>query len=440
MKKYNICKFWTRFYSSPQFFNARVRAGGLLNESQPRGNLWSFFRTPGNITFVTTNIVTFVGIVTYDTFVSANEERIFEERLAVARLSVEKSGREGIILEDTVPMLPQRRPSGEEYMDKQAQDKELAKLDDQIEILRKELEERKKLDLQLRQMEANIEEEAVDSPLQTYTASEVTLRDKGKVKNLVSQRVKMSLFQMVYSFYSYKSALLSQNKDIEPEMDEFYHFWSEKYGQVNCDMEKVKEFKLPDWQKYPNLMKKFCYQLYDREIRRLSDFEHIYYSADSRELKQLLRLWLYDNWYLLKPTLRSDEVLQRRDGRFFKDLVRDSRGDQALFSKYMSIVTQDNPRSVLFFQQDKFNLPSISLATYVSLLETSERTHHNLTTVRLIQLLKTNCYLDKNQHVRILLAPPEGLQTPQMAKSRRICYRYLSKDRRLTALLDTISK
>ncbi|KAL3231372.1 Uncharacterized protein RNJ44_00407 [Nakaseomyces bracarensis] len=447
MKKYSICKFWSRFYSPNRslFFSPRVRAGGLLFEGYPRGNVWNYFRSPGNITFVTTNIVTFVGIVTYDTFVATNEERIFEDRLVAARLSVEREEKERGYDEDDVPTLPPRtEQTTHEDLAKDAQDKEMAKLDSQIELLRQlelkrvELEERRQLDAELKEAQHQLEADTRD-PHITYTESNVNAQERHKVMDMSSQRVRMSLFQMVYSFYSYKSALLSKTSpgadsssgvaagtDIQPDMDQFYAFWNEKYNTLKLDDTKVEEFKLPNWASYPNLMKSFCFLLYSHpQLRSLSEFQTLYRSVDSYEIKRLLRLWLYDNWFQLKPS-------SSRRNDFFQELVRDSRADPVLFNKYMSVVvSQENPRALLFFPIGPNNTPSIPVETAIDLLDTSTRTKNTTATVKLISLIKWNCYYDKS--LRILLSPPQE-------SNKKLCYRLLSKNKKLSSILDKLSK
>lgn len=421
MKKYNLCKFWSRFYSSPNrnvFFSPRVRAGGLLFEGYPRGNMWSYFRSPGNITFVTTNIVTFVGIVTYDTFVATNEERIFEDRLVAARLSVEREEKERGFID-----VPSRVE--EPVLGKEEQDKELAKIDDQIELLRQiemkraELEDRRQLDAELREAQVQLD---VDTASPELTYADVTGVRKHRLMDITSQRVRMSLFQMVYSFYSYKSLLLSRPQEAAPDMDQFYAFWNEKYNTLKLDDTKVQEFKLPDWADYPNLMKSFCFLLHGRsELTRLADFETLYRSVDSYEIKRLLRLWLYDNWFQLKPSPHND--------RFFQQLVRDSRGDRPLFAKYMSVVTRENqnPRALLFLPLSKQE-PSVPLDTAVDLLDAASRANDKHATVKLLSMLKYNCCLERDA-VYLHLTP---------TRANKKCYRYLSQNKRLTEIIDNI--
>lgn len=420
MKKYNICKFWSRFYSPNRalFFSPRVRAGGLLFEGYPRGNVWNYFRSPGNITFVTTNIVTFVGIVTYDTFVAANEERIFEDRLAAARLSLEREEKE----RQFIPRDDTQRQDEDALVIRQ--EREIARIDDQIEVLRQielkraELEERRQLDAELKEAQEQLDQDTV-SPELTYKDVKV---ERHSVMDLASQRVRMSLFQMVYSFYSYKSALLTgPERDTVPDMDQFYAFWNEKYNTLKLDDSRVAEFKLPNWTDYPNLMKSFCFLLHEHaHITRLTDFETLYHSVDSYEIKRLLRLWLYDNWFQLKGPSSP---------QLFKELVHDSRKDRPLLSKYMSVITQDNPRALLFFPLHN-KTPTVPLDTVIDLLDTATRSNDSHSTIKLISLLKHNCYMDRDS-IKLAMAPT----TPQQQNK---CYRYLSQNKRLTEILESL--
>ncbi|CAI4036143.1 hypothetical protein SMKI_14G3620 [Saccharomyces mikatae IFO 1815] len=465
---------WKRFYSihsKTGMHFSRCRKKPVTNFSRENGlllscngdtfpymrTLWRYFNAPGNLMFVTTNIVTFMGIVAYNTMVTVSNERAFEEQMMAAQVSLAKQRED---FETRALSLPRDTELGEEEEDIKREQPAVghAKEDRLVQ-------------------EQNAQP---DSPIKHYTLRDLILNREAKIADYDSQRAKASIFHMLYAYMLYRDTIQSktetQNHSSEEwhhevellakgeqirgshkRIDVFYDLWNKSFDKIVTSPEKVQNFQLPNWSKYPSLLKFICTELHDNNLKTLSEFQQFYGKVRSKEVKKLLGLWLYDHSFLFPHNLYDN----KSEEDFYDILINDSIQDNNVFQKYSSIVMNPyNERTQLFFpniQTPSVNkpVPSISLETYTRLLkgyihlqETNCKYDYNDNIFKLISILKLNCFLQRNKKkhagasVRILLPRDEDrsqiLGTISQAE-KKTCYQILSKNRDVIALLKRIS-
>ncbi|EHN00408.1 Pet494p [Saccharomyces cerevisiae x Saccharomyces kudriavzevii VIN7] len=463
---------WKRFYSvhsRTNMYSARSRKRLVTNFTRVNGlllscncdtfpymrTLWRYFNAPGNVMFVTTNIVAFMGIVAYNTMITVNNERAFEEQMIAAQMSLAKQ-RKGF---ETGALTLSRD----------------TELDDQEDDIKCERPASGHADPFVQEQDGQL-----DSPIKHHTLADLVSNKEAKVADYDSQRVKASIFHMLYAYMLYRDTiqpktevqnhsskewrheveLLIKGKQAQgthQRIDVFYDLWNKKFDKVVTSPEKVQNFELPDWSKYPTILKFVCTELHNNDLKTLDEFKQFYGKVRSNEVKKLLGLWLYDHSFLFPRNLYDNES----EEGFYDTLIKDSIQDNKIFQKYSSIVMNPyNERTQLFFpnihtQPANKPIPSISLETYTRLLsgyitlqETNCKYDYNDNIFKLISILKLNCFLQRNRkkhpaaNVRILLPKDEdrsqALSTISQAE-RKTCYQILSKNRDVIALLKRIS-
>lgn len=456
-----FCKRWYSFRVRNDVFYSRSKAGGLiLNGSQeglPR-ILWRYFNAPGNITFVTVNIVTFAGIVTYDSLISPTREHMLEEKLFIVQ---------------NIPTCGEDTSFKKSYEDKNNDlcSEELQKRLDEV-AENKTLEDRT----------------SQESPLPVYSASSLYLERKGpQLAAYNSQVAKMSIFHMMYAYFLCKHVIsdgsltystspylesefwkkeveLLRNKDLPKHdsnnkshgdegrgfMNAFYSSWKHDFSNVFTNLHKSQRFHFPDWKYYPGNLRYICRKLYSNEMTTVEDFKQFYDAIESRDLKRLLRIWFYDYSHLVKPIKGNMES-------FYGTLVQDCHADDVLFNKYSSILLNPtNPRKYLFFTKHGIrDVPSASMDTvlcvlqgYVSLHEKQGKQHYD-SIVRLISMMRKDCFLVKHgkgsnsyREVRVILPKDEERQQLELLTrnlERKKCYQLVSNNPTAVKLLDMIS-
>lgn len=465
---------WKRFYSVNSKTNmhfSRSRKKPVTNFTRTNGlllscngdtfpylrTLWRYFNAPGNLMFVTTNIVAFMGIVTYNTLVTISSERAFEEQMMAAQVSLAKQREE---LETTALSLPR-----------------------EIELRGEEDDIKWEQPVVAHVREDPLVEEQnakLDTPIKQYTLGDLILNKRENVTDYDSQRAKASIFHMLYAYMLYRDViqpttmtqnnnseewrreveLLTKGKEVQGthrRIDVFYDLWNKNFDKIVTSPEKVQNFQLPNWSKYPTILKFICTELHDNSLKTLGEFKQFYGKVRSNEVKKLLGLWLYDHSFLFPHNIYDN----RTEEDFYDILINDSMQDNKIFQKYSSIVMNPyNERTQLFFpnvNSPSVNkpVPSISLETYTRLLkgyinlqETDCKYDYNDNIFKLISILKLNCFLQRNKKkhagptVRILLPRDEDrsqiLGTISQAE-KRTCYQILSKNRDVVALLKRIS-
>ncbi|EJS41873.1 pet494p [Saccharomyces arboricola H-6] len=465
---------WKRFYSvhsKTNIYSTRSRKKLVTNFTRVNGlllncngdtfpymrTLWRYFNAPGNVMFVTTNIVTFMGIVAYNTMVTVSNERAFEEQMIAAQVSLAKQREE---FETRALSLPR--------------DTELEEQDDDAKWEQPAVGHTEEDPL------IQVRDEQLDFPIKHYTLADLVLNKEAKVADYDSQRAKASMFHMLYAYMLYRDTiqpktevdttsseewrheveLLTNGKQMQgahQRIDVFYDLWNKKFDRVVTSPEKVQNFQLPNWSKYPTILKFVCTELHSTDLKTLDDFKQFYSKVRSNEVKKLLGLWLYDHSFLFPHKLYDN----KSEEDFYDTLINDFMQDNRIFQKYSSIVMNPyNERTGLFFPNIPTTpankpVPSISLETYTRLLkgyitlqETNCKYDYNDNIFRLISTLKLNCFLQRNKKkhigatVRILLPRDEDrsqvLSTISQAE-KKACYQILSKNRDLIALLKQIS-
>lgn len=420
MRRIRFSAIWKRWYNTGignSFFpNARNHAGGLLLNSRHDSiakMLWKYFNAPGNITFVTCNLVTFAGFVTMNSMATTNQERLAESKLIEAENSLE--------------------------------------------------------------MELPNESEAKESPLTEYTTNNFWCPAKSPpLATYDSQMAKMSLFHMLYAFYLYRDVLLSgEDRNLQlpakwkeeveflrgsdfnstscthREMDNFYNEWKQEFLDVFADLNKSQRFNPPTWQNYPRPLKVVCNKLYHNDMENIQDFADFYNQTPSKGFKRLLRRWLLDYTHLVSTTPPTSNE------NFYRQLLKDSQGDEVVFNSFASLLLNpsDNRRACFLPKQDVNQIRSASLDTVLLVLRgyvhQREKVgkNHNGAIIRLLSMLKKDCVLGpgdqpKSKTVRIMLPTDdqrdllEMTTTPQKRKKSLIL---LSRHPEAIELLDSIS-
>lgn len=396
--------------------------------------------------FVTVNLVTFAGIVTYNSMVTSNQERIFEQKMLVAQ--------EGL----------RRRQS-------MSQEVNSVERDNEVEQPREVV-----------QANSPAVECPPDShPLCEYTSTTLDLTKEGKCASYNSQMAKMSLFHMMYAYFlcrqvaskdDPKAGAASGPWDLEVEslrgntspipqregansfMDKFYRSWRAEFPEVFADLHKSQQFHFPDWKHYPGNLRYVCKTLYHNDMTTIDDFQNFYNSIGQRDLRRLLRLWLYDNSHLVGPAHGCNMET------FYRELIADCHNDDYLLNKYSSMLLDPtDPRKKLFFAKyGKYaspKVPSASIDTvlsvlqeYVALQDAHGRRHYNAI-VRLISMIRKDCVIapktlgrDKARQVRVLLPRDEDRERIELAANkseRKKCFQLVSNNPKAIKLLDAIS-
>ncbi|QLL31126.1 hypothetical protein HG536_0A09430 [Torulaspora globosa] len=441
---------WYGFRVRNDVFCPGNKSGGLILNTNQRGLariLWKYFNAPGNVMFVTMNIVTFAGIVTYSSLVSAHRERVLEERFYLTQGALEQEtlwAREHQQNEQEIC-----RIQGDETQD---------------------VTEDAAMDL---------EDATASSALPEYISSDISLPKAGKCDTYSSQMAKMSLFHMFYAYSLCKQvAFNSVGREDRSEQwtreveslrkqqelhsggrntkmntraftDTFYSSWRADFAEVFAGLTKSQQFHFPDWKHYPFDLRYICKTLYTGEMNTIEDFQNFYDSIDAWELKRLLRLWLYDYSHLIKPTTGKDKEL------FYQRLIQDCHNDNRLFCKYSSMLLDPaSPCKNLFFRPCRA-IPSASIKTvldvlqeYISLNELRGIAHYDAI-IRIVSMIRTDCVMSRSksdpksaQQVRILL-PTDGdraqLQAEVSQEERKKCFQLVKRNPQTVRLLTAIA-
>lgn len=392
--------------------------------------------------FVTFNIVTFAGLVTFNSLISTQRKQFLEMKIMEAQASVEKQAIHQAF-----------KTTGEEQDVLPPQD-----------VTNEHI--------------VKVENEA---PMREYTIDDINLKRKAsKLITYDSQLAKMSLFHMMYAYFLMRHVTSTQTTDSssilwdeeikiikrtysidgnfadagnEQLMSFFYKSWKGEFSKVFDNLHKSQKFHFPDWKYYPDNMRYVCSNLYNNDMNSVDDFAQFYASIRAKDLKKLLRLWFSDNSSLIKPSLKGNME------QFYCTLIRDSYGDNFLFDRYSSILWNptDSRRRMFFPAYSNDGVRSASIDTilnvlqgYVNLQE-KKGIQHNAAIIRLISMIKKDCIMAKSSNckgVRILLPRNEtgealaGQAKEQnfRARDRRKCHELVSQNPKVLKLLDKISK
>ncbi|CCD27429.1 Pet494p NDAI_0K02380 [Naumovozyma dairenensis CBS 421] len=495
----SLKRIWSRLYHHPTSIRraptirTNRSSGGLLlnngkifnpNSSASSGSpyffsltgktLWKYFKTPGNLLFVTTNIVAFMGVVTYNTIIMAEQERAIQEQNLIESFNYRINNNNNT----TGDIMKPRDDGIIEVSPEDEIDKILSKKNKSTTLSTNEKEA-------LSKTKSIEKEEEEDTPLTTYSAASVKLDKKVPCKDYNSAAIEMSLFHMFYAYELYKNVLLkkgssssssapstegrsgkptswekeikllkkmfynvestetSENterkaKRLSPIIGLFYPLWRKEFQDIVTDFDKLQYFALPNWENYSKDLRRICYLLHDSKesITKLDTFHDFYNQVYSFDIKKLLSFWIYDNYKLLK----SRNVTSNYNESFYQTLLKDNNSDPYTFIKYSSIILNpENPRKDLFFPKRSIALtdghrhnnnnktvsvPTISLETFKTVLKgfislsKKEDKKYSQPVTALLKILKTNCILDNSKSgtkVRILLPTNEQQGMEQRA-------------------------
>lgn len=412
-----ICRRWYNTSIGKNAFpNARSNSGGLLLNSKHNNitkTLWKYFNAPGNLMFVTCNLVTFAGFVTINSMVASNRERLTEAKLLEAQSS----------------------------------------------------------------LEVDVQNEEQESPLTEYSSSNFWCPAKSPpLATYDSQMAKMSLFHMLYAFYLYRDVLSAEEnskvrlpkdwkQEVEylqdytnnatvncthREMDNFYNEWKREFLQVFADLNKSQRFTLPTWKDYPKPLKIICSKLYHNDMEDIHAFADFYNEMPSLGVKRLLRRWLLDYTHLVSTTSST------ADEKFYRQLLQDSKGDEVMFNTFASLLLNpaDTRRTCFLPKQDLYQIQSASIDTVLLILKgyvhqrEKMNKNHNGPIIRLLSMLKKDCVVGpgdqpKSKTVRIMLPTDDQrdlLEMTMTPQKRKRSLALISHHLEAIELLDSISK
>lgn len=460
-KNRKVARKWVRLYSfsfKRDLRFIRYKSGPLVPDSgigNIRKTLWGYFNAPGNKLFVTTNVVSFIGIVTYNTLVNNNvHDRLFEERLLASNYEVIRN----------------RMSVLDELNDKKFKslENELQQKVEELSKISSGLVETKNPNVPTTTSENY--NTSPDGPINTYSTKQFSKVPLGKMASNNSTLAKASLFHMFYAFQLYESVineefqlmnetswnnevikLYKDNKEIlagaSENMHLFYSLWRDDSNQIFTDFGSTKNFQLPNWNTYPRNLQNICKELHSNNLESIENFDRLYSRITDIQLKQLVRLWFYDNTRLFRSS--SDWKFNEK---LYVKILHDCCNDPNLYRKYASIVLNPkNPRNESFFERNSM-YPStryIHLSTlidvlqgYVLLRENSRSANdYNLELLRIVHMLKTHGTTVNNKNnfqnpdVRILL--DDVKMRPQEQNN---CFDQLRNNTRLLELLQSISQ
>ncbi|CEP61084.1 Pet494p LALA0_S02e06370g [Lachancea lanzarotensis] len=387
-------------------FNGRTSG---LPPVKIRSTLWRYFNAPGNVMFVTTNVVTLVGIMSYSTLQAVAREKALQDFMEQSELAAEVEPEEAC--------------------------------------------------LRFQQ----------DSPMPNYEAGKIMLQKSNPPMTCHTQHVKMSLFHLLYSYFIYcdvstnerpsgstrynsevqelrRGQIMKNRKLPKASPRSFYEAWSHEFRDELSNLNRSQQLHMPNWTEFPPSLRILCRTLYDTDMKTMIDFKKFYRSINSKNIRAILRSWLYDNSHLLQ--VGTDVGSEA----FYRDLIRACRKDNSLFKLYSSILlNSNNPRRHAFFERHDQRSFTVSLETVLEVmkgnLHAGTDAHCYDSSLQLISMIRTNCIATRGaggtREVHIIL-PDENSSSDTSGKmssqERNECFKLVSQNPELMAILGTISK
>lgn len=134
------------------------------------------------------------------------------------------------------------------------------------------------------------------------------MNKRENVTDYDSQRAKASIFHMLYAYMLYRDViqptamtqnnnseewrreveLLTKGKEVQGthrRIDVFYDLWNKNFDKIVTSPEKVQNFQLPNWSKYPTILKFICTELHNNSFKTLGEFKQFYGKVRSNEVK-----------------------------------------------------------------------------------------------------------------------------------------------------------
>lgn len=477
-----VTLIWKRLYStiSKRSSNFICHNNNLiLNQKRPGfvRTLWGYFNSPGNAMFVTTNIMTFAALVTYNTIANIRHEQIMEQQLLATQLLGPQPSYDPRF-EDEIMF-----PNHSDTRDPNITDQQsfLTPVEN-IKIENLDTERANEVE----KVKEEIEEDIMDSPLPIYTEKDIVLQKTRTVSRVNSLIAKHSLFSLFHAYCLYediikddwinakKEVLKSENRndnnnnewgnevnrlrnlslpllkqiyEQQKPLGTFYRIWNTKDKVDSSQLTEIYKFKIPQWNIYPGLMRYVCNNLYHNKLETLKDLDTFYKTMKTPNMKRLFRMWLYDHIHLLKRV--NDDIWNEY---MFTVLIRDSfqNNDIISFKKYSSILLNpENTRGKLFFSNSKqLQSPQVHIDTLLNVFEDylvlqhqqqqktgidEDNSLYEDTFLRMVQLIKYNGYVTKNKTVKVLLRDDH---IPLESSQQRKYFEVLSNNERLRSVLN----
>ncbi|AET38249.1 Pet494p Ecym_2528 [Eremothecium cymbalariae DBVPG len=421
--------------------------------------LWRYFNAPGNVLFVTTNMLTLTTLYTYSIFSSYSRRSYVLDSLQHG-FPIERDVGINVGTEEMINEMFDneiREPSNGE-------EEEIPKIDNEYGCAEEE--------------PVCIDEHEMPDPCLIYTEPEVSEHMEPVTPH--SRFAKMSLFYLFYSYHLFKdirrqvdgskstpaeqndsywheqnlqnrsedvynSANKSSHAEDYIENDsplQFYDIWLTEFKQSFKNLSKSRQFHLLISKDFPNELSSFFRTLDANPMNSFADFFQIYQSSTSIEDKILLSSWFFDyGHHLSKSNCVNTEKL-------YCTLFDKNFNDED-FEKYASIIFRpDDPHRKLFFgSKPYFGLQTASLESILQVLKTALKSndpHKNDYIIKLMSLLRKHCYYNVSSNsVRILLpnsAHEEKISMSLCEQRRKESYQYIAKDPTALRLLSHITK
>lgn len=384
--------------------------------------LWGYYNSPLNAIFVTTNVFAFAGTVAFATFMDMRNHG-YTNGIPVYMTGVNHRSAGDI---QNTGELEDERVYQEILRQQDKIMRDLRKrIDSKVEALR--LLEKEDGNVKRTKKSEVVSEESSRSPLRSYSMESIEVSDKlGKIANYRSVILKASLFNMLYTYKLYEDVIneistgkssmnnprgwleevqylkegakpilndalegkqgqqqqeiktdITTNLDLKPNVHTFYQMWERYFDDVTSrvSVNSLENFKLPDWNEYPPVLRDLCSQLYSNKMGTFNDFRSYYNKTNSKKYRKLLALWFYDNCRLLE-SFDKDAPNRNLNEDLYNEITQDFKNDTSIFEKYASILLNPgNPREIKFFRSRAVKVPSAENIESLDLYH-HHRNHH----------------------------------------------------------------
>ncbi|AGO13638.1 AaceriAGL239Cp [[Ashbya] aceris (nom. inval.)] len=404
--------------------------------SRPRHvtrTLWRYFNAPGNVLFVTTNVVALTGMYAYSSLCAHPKST---EIQVLQRGQVERD--EAVRIEGSAEQEFAARASAGTLRDGK----------DFIE----------------------------EQPWTNYT-------DIGEWAHvppvsMESRTMKMSLFYLFYAYYLYRDAgpwpkappsnpqanntnwqqkvgalkrrvarlcgslgLPEEKPRDSPHAALFYSMWRSEFMGVFSNLNRAQQFHIPKHLRIHSDLYTLSCKLEQNGLQDITEFLEFYRTRHSKEEKDLLQLWFFDFGHHLSFSPKVDTE------RLYRSLITNWGTDERSFERHMkAFLFADDPRRKLYFRNHiPQGLETASVDTVLKLLSRLNKCQHldkNDYVIRLISILRKNIYYSEStDSIRVYLPSPklQELNGSMDLTKRKKALEVLSRDPNTLKILSQLS-
>ncbi|AEY98578.1 FAGL239Cp [Eremothecium gossypii FDAG1] len=404
--------------------------------SRPRHvtrTLWRYFNAPGNVLFVTTNVVALTGMYAYSSLCA--QPRHTELQV----LQRDRVGRDEVVRLEGSP--------GQELAARAS----AGTLRDGKDIIG-------------------------EQPWAQYT-------DVGEWAHvppvsMESRTMKMSLFYMFYAYYLYRdagpwpkvppsnpqanntywqqtvdalkrrvdrlcegSSLPEEKPRDSPHAALFYSMWRAEFMGVFSNLNRAQQFHIPKHLRVHSDLHALSYKLEQNGLDDITEFLDFYRTRQSKEEKHLLQMWFFDFGHHLNSSSKVDTE------RLYRSLIGNWSTDERSFERHMrAFLSPDDPRRKIYFRNHiPEGLETASVDTVLKLLARLNKCQHidkNDYVIRLISILRKNIYYSEStDSIRVYLPSPklQELTGSMDLTKRKKALEVLSRDPNTLKVLSQLS-